>query len=108
MYPGQTLDDAVFTMKTNSGNMGVDITSALTGRKVVAKEHVTTPERTFECIKVVSNRKTTMKLLGKERNMGKPTQEHVWISPAIGTIKQETYSEKGKLESMSHLVEFVM
>lgn len=108
MYPGQTLDDAVFIMKTNSGNMGMDITSALTGRKVVAKETVTTPAGTFECIKVESNRKTTMKILGKDRNMGKPTQEYVWLSPGIGTIKQETYSEKGKLESMSHLVAFEM
>ena len=108
MYPGQTLDDAVFTMKTNSGNMGMDVTSSLTDRKVVSKEKVTTPAGTFECVKVVSNRKTTMKLLGKERNMGKPTQEYVWISPGIGTIKQESYSEKGKLESLSHLVEFEM
>lgn len=108
MYPSQMLDDAVFTMKTNSGNMGMDITSSLTGRKVLAKENITTPAGTFECVKVVSNRKTTMMLLGKERNMGKPTQEFVWISPGIGTIKQETYSEKGKLESMSHLIEFEM
>lgn len=108
MYPGQKLDDAVFTMKTNSGGMGMDVTSSLTARKVEAKEKITTPAGTFEAIKVVGNRKTTMKLLGKERNMGKPVREIVWISPAIGTVKQETYSENGKLESMSHLIEFEM
>ncbi|HET7117267.1 MAG TPA: hypothetical protein VFI29_12290 [Hanamia sp.] len=108
MYPGQTLDDAVFTMKTKSGNVGMDVTTSLTGRKVVAKEKITTPAGTFDCVKVIGNRTTTMNLLGKERNMGKPTQEHVWISPGIGTIKQENYTEKGKLESMSHLIEFKM
>ncbi|MEO8720656.1 MAG: hypothetical protein ABI297_05580, partial [Ginsengibacter sp.] len=72
------------------------------------KEKITTPAGTFDCVKVTGNRKTTMNLLGKERNMGKPTQEHVWIAPGIGTIKQENYTEKGKLESMSHLIEFSM
>ena len=108
MYPGQKLDDAVFTMKTKSGNAGMDVTTSLTGRKVVAKEKITTPAGTFDCVKVIGNRTTTMNLLGKERNMGKPTQEHVWISPGIGTVKQENYTEKGKLESMSHLIEFKM
>lgn len=108
MYPGQTLDDAVFTMKSKSGNVGMYVTTSLTGRKVVAKEKITTPAGTFDCVKVIGNRTTTMNLLGKERNMGKPTQEHVWISPGIGTIKQENYTEKGKLESMSHLIEFKM
>lgn len=108
MYPGQKLDDAVFTMKTNSGGMGMDVTSSLTDRKVEAKEKITTPAGTFEAIKVTGSRKTTMKLLGKERNMGKPGREIVWITPGIGTVKQESYSENGKLESMSHLIEFEM
>lgn len=108
MYPGQKLDDAVFTIKTKSANTTMDVTTSLTGRKVVAKEKITTPAGTFDCVKVVGNRATTMYLLGKERNMGKPTQEHVWIAPGIGTVKQENYTEKGKLESMSHLIEFKM
>ncbi|MEO5648877.1 MAG: hypothetical protein ABIR03_03015 [Ginsengibacter sp.] len=108
MYPGQQLDDAIFTMKTNSANMGMDITTSLTGRKVIAKEKVTTPAGTFDCVKVTGQRNTTMKVLGKDRNMGKPSQEHVWIAAGIGTIKQENYTDKGKLESMSHLVEFKM
>ena len=108
MYPGQTLDDAVFTMKNNSGNVGMDVTTSLTGRKVVSKEKITTPAGTFDCVKVTGERKTTMNILGKERTMGKPTKEHVWIAPGIGTIKQESYTEKGKLESLSHLIEFKM
>ena len=108
MYPGQKLDDAVFTMKTKSGSVEMNVTTSLTGRQVIAKEKITTPAGTFDCVKVVGNRSTTMNLLGKERNMGKPTQEHVWISPGIGTIKQENYTDKGKLESMSHLIEFKM
>ena len=108
MYPGQKLDDAVFKMKSKTGNTSMDVTTSLTGRKVVAKEKITTPAGTFDCVKVIGNRTTTMNLFGKERNMGKPTTEHVWIAPGIGTIKQENYTEKGKLESMSHLIEFKM
>lgn len=108
MYPGQVLDDAVFTMRTNSANMSMDVTTSLTDRKVVAKEKITTPAGTFECMKVSGNRKTTMSFLGKPRNMGKPSQEHVWIAAGVGTIKQENYNEKGKLESMTHLIEFNM
>lgn len=108
MYPGQELDDAVFTMKTNSGNMSMDVTTSLINRKVIAKEKITTPAGTFECLKVSGNRKTTMSFLGKPRNMGKPSQEHVWIAAGVGTVKQENYNDKGKLESMSHLIEFKM
>lgn len=108
MYPGQKLDDAVFTMKTSTGSAGMDVTSYLVDRKVEAKEKVTTPAGTFETIKVVGTRKTAMNLLGRERNMGKPTVEYVWISPGIGTIKQEAYTDKGKLQSMSHLIEYEM
>jgi hypothetical protein len=106
MYPGQMLDDAIFVMKTNSGGMNMDVTTSLSNRKVIGKEKINTPAGSFDCMKVSGLRKTTMNVLGKARNMGKPTHEHVWIAPGIGTIKQETYSEKGKLESMSHLIEF--
>ena len=108
MYPGQNLEDAVFTMKTNSGGMSMDVTSSLTDRKVTAKEKVTTPAGTFDCLKITGTRKTTMNILGSNRNMGKPTQEHIWMAPGIGNIKQEIYNEKGKLVSKNHLIEFNM
>jgi hypothetical protein len=108
MYPGRVLDDAVFTMKTNSANMSMDVTISFTDRKVVDEEKITTPAPTFECMKVSGNRKTTMSFLSKPRNMGKPLQEHVWIAAEVGTIKQENYNDKGKLESMTHLIEFNM
>jgi hypothetical protein len=108
MYPGQLLDDAVFKMKTNSANMSMDVTISLNDRKVVAEEKITTPAGTFECMKVSGNRKTTMSFLGKPRNRGKPSQEHVWVAAEVGTIKQENYNYKGKLECMTHLIEFNM
>ena len=108
MYPGQNLDDAVFTMKTTSSNMSMDVTSSLSNRKVVAKEKVTTPAGTFDCLKITGTRTTTMNMLGTTRNMGKPTQEHIWMAPGIGNIKQEVYNDKGKLESKNQLIEFKM
>jgi hypothetical protein len=65
MYSGRVLDDAVFTMKTNSANMPMDVTISLTDRKVVDQEKITTPAATFGCMKVSGNRKTTMSFLGK-------------------------------------------
>ncbi|MEO6949657.1 MAG: hypothetical protein ABI297_06360 [Ginsengibacter sp.] len=108
MYPGQNLDDAVFTMKTNSANMTMEVTSTLTDRKVTAKEKITTPAGTFDCLKIVGTRKTTMNVLGRNQNMGKPTQEFIWMAPGIGNIKSEVYNDKGKLESKTHLIEFKM
>ena len=108
MYPGQELEDAVFTMKTSSGAMNMEVTSSLTNRKVSAKEKITTPAGTFDCLKITGTRKTTMNILGSTRNMGKPTQEHIWMAPGIGNIKSEVYNDKGKLESKTHLIEFKM
>ena len=108
MQPGQDLDDATFTMKTNSGGMGMQMTSSVVNRKVVAKESVTTPAGTFDCVKVTGTRKTTARILGKDRNMGKPLVETVWFAPGIGTVKQENYTENGKLESTNQLIEFKM
>ena len=108
MYPGQDLEDAVFTMKTNSGSMNMEVTSSLTDRKVTAKEKITTPAGTFDCLKITGTRKTTMNILGRTQNMGKPTEEHIWMAPGIGNIKQEVYNSKGKLESKNHLIEFKM
>ena len=108
MYPGQKLDDAVFIMKTNNGGMNMEVTSSLTDRKVTTKEKITTPAGTFDCLKITGTRKTTMNMLGRIQNMGKPIQEHIWMAPGIGNIKSEIYNDKGNLESKNLLIEFKM
>ena len=106
MYPGQKLKDVNFTMKSNASGMEMVITTNLTDRKVGAKEKVVTPAGTFESMPVTGVRKSTMKVMGMNRNMGKPTTETIWYSPGIGMVKTETYDAKGNLESSQILTEF--
>lgn len=106
MYPGQKLNDVNFTMKTKASGAEMTIITNLTERKVGAKEMVTTPAGTFECMPISGVRKSSMKVMGMNRNMGKPTTETIWYSPGIGMVKSENYDDKGKLESSQILTEF--
>ena len=106
MYPGQKLNDVNFTMKTKSSGMEMIITTNLTERKVGAKEKITTPAGTFECMPVTGVRKSGMRVMGMNKNMGKPTTETIWYAPGIGMVKSESYDAKGKLETSQVLTEF--
>lgn len=106
MYPGQNLKDVNFTMKTKASGADMTIITNLTERKVGAKEKVTTPAGTFECMPITGVRKSTMKVMGMNRNMGKPTTETIWYSPGIGMVKSENYDARGKVESTQILTEF--
>lgn len=106
MYPGQKLKDVNFTMKTKTSGMEMVVTTNLTERKVGAKEKVVTPAGTFECMPITGVRKTSMNVMGMNRNMGKPTTETIWYTPGIGMVKTESYDAKGKVESTQILTEF--
>ncbi len=106
MYPGQKLNDVNFTMKTKSSGMEMVVTTNLSERKVGVKERVVTPAGTFLCMPITGTRKTTMKMMGMNRNMGKPTTETIWYAPEIGMIKTESYDAKGKVESSQILTQF--
>ena len=106
MYPGQKLNDVTFTMKTKTSGTEMIVTTNLTERKVGAKVKLTTPAGTFECMPISGVRKTSMNVMGMNRNMGKPTTETIWYSPNIGMIKSESYDAKGKIESSQVLTEF--
>ena len=106
MYPGQKLNDINFTMKTKASGADMTIITNLTERKVGAKEKITTPAGTFECMPITGVRKSSMKVMGINRNMGKPTTETIWYAPGIGMVKSENYDEKGKVEMTQVLTEF--
>lgn len=106
MYPGQKLDDITFTMKTGTSGVNMEITSALLERSVVSRETITTPAGTFDCLKITGKRSSRMKVMGMNRNMGNPELEITWFAPGLGFIKQEYYSEKGKLISSSQLIAY--
>ncbi|MDR2915010.1 MAG: hypothetical protein LBV74_09305 [Tannerella sp.] len=104
---GQTLPEEEvmkITMKmTGIMNMTFYTTTTYKNRKVEAKEDITTPAGTFNCYKVCYDLE-----VGMDMGMMKQgaTQKIVeWLSPEIGTVKQETYNQKGKLESTMLLSE---
>lgn len=106
MYPGQKLNDVNFTMKSKASGMEMVVTSNLTERMVGTKEKITTPAGTFECMPVSGLRKSTMKVMGMNRNMGKPAKETIWYAPGIGVVKSENYDAKGNVEVSQILTEF--
>lgn len=106
MYPGQKLKDVNFTMKTKTSNMEMMIITNLTDRTVGQKVKITTPAGAFECMPITGVRKTAMKVMGMNRNMGKPTTETDWYAPGIGMVKTESYDAKGKIQSSQILTEF--
>src|SRR5690606_38385875 len=84
MYPGQKLDDITFTMKTGASGMKMEMTSDLLDRNVVAREKITTPAGTFDCLKVTGKRSRRMKVMGMKKEMGNDMAEMPWVSPGFG------------------------
>lgn len=103
IYPGQELEDAVFTMNMGTQGMTISMTSFLKERKVVGKEKVTTPAGTFNCIKITGVRTMKMKMMGKDRNVGDEVIEEMYFAPSIGVIKSVSKTTKGKIESEQQL-----
>lgn len=101
MEPGTTLKDANVTIKVTSNGMPMpmmNMSIKITDRKVEAKESVTTAAGTFECYRISENfeTKTMFSIKGKSVN---------WFSYEVGTVKTESYKEKGKLVGKTELTE---
>jgi hypothetical protein len=92
-------DGAVTAVVKNNGIKMMTITSEVHNRKVEAKEKVTTPAGTFDCVKV------TFDTDGKVGFMKTHAKGAVWYAKGIGTVKSENYNKKGKLEDSVELVE---
>lgn len=106
MYPGQLLDDVSVTIKSSpTPQVSMEVFSELTDRKVIAKEKITTPAGSFDCMKISGVRKMSMKIMGMNKNMDSST-EYIWFAPGIGLIKQETHDEKGKLGTSMQLTAY--
>jgi len=99
MQPGQTLKDADVTMSMDMGIMKLKTTMKMTDGKCLAIEDVTTSAGTFTCPKITQTVSTSV--------MGKNSTSRTvsWYAPGIGTVKTETYDDKGQLKSSTELVE---
>jgi DUF3108-like len=95
--PGTTLDDGSLEIKVGSGGMSMfKMTVLVTDRKVEAKEDITTPAGTFNCI--VLSQKVSTKMMIKVKGASKE-----WYAENIGLVRSESYNKKGKLMGYSVL-----
>lgn len=90
---GQSLKDGSVTITASGGPFPMKMTVMISDRKVEAKEPVTTPAGTFDCLKITS--KTTMQ---NQMGMTMTTEfsSVEWIAPKVGVVKSESYNKNGK------------
>ncbi len=99
LSPGQTLPDADMLMNIRMAPINMKMTITIYNRKVGARETLTTPAGTFDCI-VISDQTDTkmgMKFSGSSKQ---------WLAEGVGMVKQESYNKKGKLMGSSVLTAF--
>jgi hypothetical protein len=96
---GQMLNNGKMTLTASNSPIPMAMEIAITNRKVVAQESVTTPAGTFECYKITSDLSVTSKMAIK-MTLDFSTVE--WLAPKVAVVKSESY-RKGKLQGYSVL-----
>jgi hypothetical protein len=105
MIVGTTLKDAniKFSFKTKDGTslpmMNMDI--KVFNRKIESIESITTPAGTWECYKLTEDIEIKSIIKLKASSV-------TWFSYQAGTVKTESYSDKGKLTGKSILTELIV
>jgi len=95
---GDELDDASINIDIiNNGVKFMSMQVVISGRKVLAKEKVTTEAGTFDCYKIAYDMETITKII-KVKASGID-----WMAEDVGVVKSESYNKKGKLNSYSLL-----
>lgn len=94
MKPGDVLPDVSGTASTKLASMNV----AVSDRKVLKRETVTTPAGKFDCI-VVQEHKVEK---GTLRN--RVTTARTWYARGVGMVRHDTYDKNDKLETSEVLV----
>lgn len=90
---GQDIPDSENTIEIKAGVMNMNMTLNLIDQKVEARETITTPAGTFDCLRfsyVASTKMSIMKTENRTVN---------WYADGVGTVRSETYNKKGKLQS---------
>lgn len=88
MKPGDQLKDANMNMEIDNKGMKQSISLLVNNRKVEAKESVTTTAGTWECFKITSKTKMTIKTMG----IGVPVsfEGTEWYAPGFGIVKTDS------------------
>lgn len=93
---GTELEDGTLTVTTSGGPVGLNMTVNITDRKVEARETISTPAGTYECL--VLTQSVSTKVILNVRGSSKE-----WYTPNIGVVRTESYNKKGKLMGYSEL-----
>lgn len=95
---GQTLPDAKMTMKVSTGGMVImTMVMDVVDRKVEKFETITTPAGSYQCVKLSQTNKM-------DSGMMKMTTKTVdWFSLGVGSVRSESYDDKGALQSYTVL-----
>lgn len=97
MKPGQTLPDGEMEMKMSMGAIRLmSVKYATKNRKVEARETITTPAGTFDCVRISYDFEYQL--------MGTRT-EHIeyWYDGSVGMVKSVTYDKRGEEKSRTEL-----
>ncbi len=95
---GTKLPDASLRI-TVQGPIAINMTVDITDRSIDAREEITTPAGTFDCVALsqVVKTKTIMKVEASSKE---------WYSPGVGVVRTESYNRKGKMTGYSELTAF--
>ncbi|MFW6248819.1 MAG: hypothetical protein ACOC4J_03515 [Bacteroidota bacterium] len=101
---GDKLPDAEMEIKVNTGDMTIsEMVISMKNRVVEARETITTPAGTFDCIKLTYENHMDTKAMGISRNVVTKVSEY--YAPEVGNVKSEFFDQKGNLDSYNLLVE---
>ena len=92
---GTQLPDASLRV-TVQGPIVINMTVDVTDRSIDAREEITTPAGSFDCVAVsqVVKTKTVLKVEASSKE---------WYAPGVGVVRTESYNRKGKLTAYSEL-----
>lgn len=97
---GQTLPDSNMDMKINMGGINMNMEMAITDRKVIGKETITTTAGSFDCFVITYI--TDLKMGVSQQSTSKQ-----WIAEKVGMVKSENYDKRGNITSRSLLSKFI-
>ena len=97
--PGQRFADTEGTIRIGRGMMGVRVRMRVTDARCIAIEEVTVPAGAFNTYQITQTISNTMLLRTTSVRLVS------WLAPGIGTVKSRTYDDRGRLQSVSRLVE---
>ncbi len=97
--------DGNIVMKMGNNDMVVNTTNFhMKNREVIAKESLTTPAGTFDCLKIKQDIDTEVKIMMINRKESGASE--LWIAEGVGVVRSNYLDKKGKIESYTILTRY--